>query len=54
MSAPRHVVRPSVPVERHAGAVVAHGGAGIGVAGGFLHVSQWYERKGVASDSASP
>jgi hypothetical protein len=29
-----------VPVEGHPGAVVAHGGAGVGVAGGFLHVAE--------------
>ena len=29
-----------VAVERDAGAVVAHGGAGVGVAGGFLDVAQ--------------
>ena len=29
-------------VERHAGPVVAHGGARVGVAGGFLDVVEWY------------
>jgi hypothetical protein len=29
-----------VPVERDSGPVVAHGGAGIGVAGGLLHVAE--------------
>ena len=29
-----------VPVERDSGPVVAHGGAGVGVAGGFLDVAQ--------------
>lgn len=30
-----------VSVEGDAGSVVAHGGARVGVAGGFLHVTQW-------------
>lgn len=30
-----------VPVERHAGAVVAHGGARVGVTCGFLDVAEW-------------
>ena len=34
-----HDVR-GVPVERDPGAVVAHGGAGVGVAGGLLHVAE--------------
>jgi transposase len=29
-----------VSVERNSGPVVAHGGAGVGVAGGFLHIAQ--------------
>jgi hypothetical protein len=29
-----------VPVERDSGPVVAHGGAGVGVTGGFLDVAQ--------------
>ena len=29
-----------VPVQTAAGAVVSHGGAGIGVGGGFLHVPE--------------
>jgi hypothetical protein len=29
-----------VPVERDPGAVVAHGGAGVGVASGLLHVAE--------------
>ena len=30
-----------VSVERHAGPVVAHGGARVGVTGGFLDIAQW-------------
>jgi hypothetical protein len=30
-----------VSVERDPGSVIAHSGAGVGMAGGFLHIAQW-------------
>src|SRR4051794_34000540 len=33
-----------VSVKADAGSVVAHGGAGVGMTGGFLDVAEWYAR----------